>query len=96
MMSVFTRLPREVCQPYHENNVRELEVTQHVSLVQLNPLALITLRATGSWPFDIPDELLDLEGPSRYFRRLRSVSLSVPCVTGPYTRCTTVPRVRVG
>jgi hypothetical protein len=70
---------------YHENNFRELEVTQHVSLAQLNPLALITLRSTGSCSFDIPEELLDLEGPGHYFRRLRSVSLSVPCVTGPYT-----------
>ena len=70
---------------YHENNVRELEVTQHVSLAQLNPLELIRLRATGSCAFDIPEELLDLEGPGHYFRRLRSVSLSVPCVTGPYT-----------
>lgn len=70
---------------YHDNNIRELEVTQHVSLAQLNPLQLITLRATGSCTFDIPEELLDLEGPGQYFRRLRSVSLSVPCVTGPYT-----------
>ena len=33
---------------YHDNNKRELELTQHVSLRQLDPLALLTLKATGS------------------------------------------------
>lgn len=69
---------------YHENNVRELEVTRHISLAQVAPLALLTLRATGTCEFDVPEELLDLEGPGHYFRRLRSVSLSVPCVVGPF------------
>ena len=32
---------------YHENNKREFELTKHVSLRQLNPLALLTLKATG-------------------------------------------------
>jgi hypothetical protein len=70
---------------YHENNVRELEVTKNISLAQLNPLALITLRATGRCEFAVPEELFDLDGPGHYFRRIRSVAVSVPCVTGPYT-----------
>jgi hypothetical protein len=70
---------------YHDNNIRELELTKHVSLAQLNPLALITLRATGRCEFDIPEELFDLDGAGHYFRRIRTVAVSVPCVTGPYT-----------
>ena len=35
---------------YHDNNKRELELTRHVSLRQLDPLALLTLRLTGSCP----------------------------------------------
>lgn len=69
---------------YHDNNIRELELTKHISLAQLNPLALITLRATGRCEFDIPEELFDLDGPGHYFRRIRSVAVSIPCVTGPY------------
>ena len=33
---------------YHDNNKRELELTRHVSLRQLDPLALLSLRITGS------------------------------------------------
>ena len=33
---------------YHENNKREYELTKHVSLRQLDPLALLTLKATGT------------------------------------------------
>jgi hypothetical protein len=70
---------------FHENNIREYEMTKHISLAQLNPLALITLRATGRCEFDVPEELFDLDGPGHYFRRIRSVAVSVPCVTEPYT-----------
>ncbi|MDZ4267130.1 MAG: hypothetical protein U1D00_15790 [Mycobacterium sp.] len=70
---------------YHDNNIREMEFTKHISLAQLNPLALIRLRATGRCEFDIPEEFFDLDGPTHYFRRIRSIAVSVPCVTGPYT-----------
>ena len=32
---------------YHEQNQREFELTKHVSLLQVDPLALIQLRTTG-------------------------------------------------
>jgi hypothetical protein len=70
---------------YHELNRREYELTTHVSLRQLDPVALLTLRATGACEFTLPEELFDLDCPGHYFRRLRSVALSIPCVTGPYT-----------
>ncbi|MFI5540664.1 hypothetical protein ACIA5H_30150 [Nocardia sp. NPDC051900] len=69
---------------YHDNNIRELELTKHISLAALNPLQLIKLRATGHCQFDIPEEFFDLDGPGHYFRRIRSVAVSIPCVTGPY------------
>lgn len=70
---------------YHDNNKRELELTRHVSLRQLNPLALLTLKATGSCTVTIPEWLYDLDCPGHYMRRIKSVALSIPCVTGPYT-----------
>jgi hypothetical protein len=33
----------------------------------------------------LPEELWDHDGPGHYFRRLRSVALSLPSVGGPYT-----------
>jgi hypothetical protein len=32
---------------YHDLNVREYELTKHVSLLQVAPLALLQLRAAG-------------------------------------------------
>ncbi len=70
---------------YHDNNKRELELTRHVSLRQLNPLALLSLRATGTCQVTVPEWLYDLDCPGHYMRRMKSVALSIPSVVGPYT-----------
>ena len=70
---------------YHDNNKRELELTNHVSLRQLNPLALLTLKATGTCQVTIPEWLYDRDCPGHYMRRIKSVALSIPSVVGPYT-----------
>lgn len=70
---------------YHENNKRELELMRHISLRQLDPLALLTLKATGTCQVTIPEWLYDLDCPGHYMRRIESVALSIPSVVGPYT-----------
>lgn len=70
---------------YHEHNRRELELTKHISLRQLNPAALLALRATGSCQVTLPEWLYDLDCPGHYMRRIKSVALSIPAVVGPYT-----------
>jgi hypothetical protein len=70
---------------YLELNQREYELTKHVSLLQVDPLALIQLRASGRCTVRLPEELFDMDGPGHYFRRIKSVAVSIPCVTGPYT-----------
>lgn len=69
---------------YHELNQREYELTRHVSLLQIDPLALVRLRQTGRCTFSVPEALFDMDGAGQYFRRIRSVALSMPCVIGPY------------
>jgi hypothetical protein len=69
---------------YQELNQREYEMTRHVSLLQMNPLGLMQLRRTGRCTLSVPETLLDLDGPGHYFRRIKSVAVSIPCVTGPY------------
>jgi Tc toxin complex TcA C-terminal TcB-binding domain len=69
---------------YHELNQREYELTKHVSLLQVDPLALIQLRMTGRCTVRLPEALFDMDGPGHYFRRIKIVALSIPCVTGPY------------
>jgi hypothetical protein len=68
-----------------EQNRREFELTRHLSLAMLNPLALVKLRETGKCFFSLPEEIFDLDFPGHYFRRIKSVSLTLPCVVGPYT-----------
>ncbi|WP_367025571.1 neuraminidase-like domain-containing protein [Methylococcus sp. ANG] len=70
---------------YLEQNRREFELTKHISLALLDPLALVKLRETGRCFFRLPEELFDLDYPGHYFRRIKSVSLTLPCVAGPYT-----------
>jgi hypothetical protein len=70
---------------YLDLNKREYEITKHVSLAMLDPTALIMLRATGACHFTLPESLFDSDFPGHHFRRVKSVSLTVPCVAGPYT-----------
>ncbi|MFN9746316.1 MAG: toxin, partial [Betaproteobacteria bacterium] len=69
---------------YLERNVREHEMTKNVSLRRLDPKALVALRLDRACEFELPEWLFDLDAPGHYARRLKSVSLSVPCVVGPY------------
>jgi hypothetical protein len=68
-----------------DQNRREFELTKHVSLALLDPLALVKLRETGRCFFRLPEEIFDLDYAGHYFRRIKSVSLTLPCVVGPYT-----------
>jgi hypothetical protein len=70
---------------YYDSNAREFELTRHVSLVMMNPKAILSLRKTGTCTFVIPEALYDLDFPGHYFRRIKSVSLNIPCIAGPYT-----------
>jgi Tc toxin complex TcA C-terminal TcB-binding domain/Neuraminidase-like domain len=67
-----------------ERNKRELEITKHISLRQVKPTALMSLRNGEISEFTISESLFDLDFPGHYFRRIKSVSISVPCVVGPY------------
>jgi hypothetical protein len=70
---------------YADLNKREYELTKHVSLLQVDPAALLQFRATGKCTFDVPEDVFDFDCPGQYFRRIKSVGLSIPCVVGPYT-----------
>lgn len=76
---------RQLEKSYLEKNRRELELSKSISLALLNPLALLELRETGKCYVSLPEELFDLDFQGHYFRRIKSVSLSIPCIAGPYT-----------
>lgn len=70
---------------YYENNRREYELTKRVSLASLDPVALISLRKTGACHFELPSLIFNLDHPSHFLRRIKSVGVTMPAVTGPYT-----------
>ncbi len=70
---------------YLTQNDRELEILKHVSLLQLDPTALVELRETGSCMISLPEIIFDLDNPGHYMRRLKTVGMTIPCVVGPYT-----------
>lgn len=76
---------RKLEQAFLADNKRELELTKHISVRQLNPLALLQLKTTGQCVVQIPEWLFDMECPGHYMRRIRSVAMSIPCVVGPHT-----------
>ena len=70
---------------YIDNNKRELEIRKHISLAQMFPLQLIQLKETGKCTLTLPEWLFNMDYPGHYFRRIKNVSISIPCVVGPYT-----------
>ena len=70
---------------YLDQNKREYEITKQISLVLHDPIALISLKETGLCEIVLPESLFDMDYPGHYMRRIKSVSLTIPCVTGPYT-----------
>lgn len=70
---------------YMERNYRELEISQSFSLQQIKPRALEELQRTGKCTFDLDELFFDLYYPGHYRRMIKSVRLTIPCVTGPYT-----------
>lgn len=70
---------------HFDRNHRELELTKHVSLRHLDASALLRLRSEGECEFELLEALFDLDFPGHYLRRIKSVSITVPAVVGPYT-----------
>ena len=68
---------------YLGNNLREYEITRHVSLALLDRMAMLQLQTAGTCEFSVPEALFDIDYPGHYLRRIKSVSVTVPCVTGP-------------
>jgi hypothetical protein len=70
---------------YLDKNRREYEIAKHISLVTIDPISFVRLKETGECFITLPEALFDIDYPGHYMRRIKSVSISIPCVTGPYS-----------
>jgi hypothetical protein len=62
---------------YTEGDRRALEITRHISLREDFPLAFVELLAVGRCQIDVSESLLDGDFPGHYFRRIKTVSITV-------------------
>src|SRR5262249_33371291 len=77
---------------YMNENGRELEITKRIALAQSSPVKLFSLvaptsgsKTNGTTTVMLPESLFDRDYPGHYLRRLKTVSLTLPNVSGPYT-----------
>ncbi len=63
---------------------RYLEITKTISLARLDPIALLELRDSGTCQFSLNELIFDRDYPGHYFRIIKSVSISIPAIVGPY------------
>jgi hypothetical protein len=70
---------------YTDQNTRDYEISRDISLLLNAPLALIALKETGKCEIAVPESFFDADYPGHYMRRIKNVTLTVPCVVGPYT-----------
>ncbi|MET9088413.1 neuraminidase-like domain-containing protein [Streptomyces sp. NPDC004237] len=70
---------------YQNSRGHDFEITKSISVRQLDPAALMTLRETGACEFSLPEVLFDMDYPGHYQRRIKTVGLSMPCTIGPHT-----------
>jgi len=70
---------------HQEKRGHDFEITKSISLRQISPMALIQLKETGTCEFALPEVLFDMDYPGHYLRRIKSVSLRIPCILGAHT-----------
>jgi hypothetical protein len=76
---------RHMEKEYLDENVREYELTKHFSLRYHFPMEFLRIKETGQCEIEMPEWMFDLDYPGQYMRRIKNMSLTIPCVTGPYT-----------
>jgi hypothetical protein len=75
---------RHMEKAYLDENVREYELTKHFSLRYHFPMEFLRIKETGCCEIELPEWMFDLDYPGQYMRRIKNVTLTIPCVTGPY------------
>ncbi|MFG6196968.1 hemopexin repeat-containing protein [Nonomuraea sp. JJY05] len=63
-------------QAYAAGEWRRLEITRQVSLLELDPVALLTLRTTGSCEFALTEDFFDRDFPGHYRRQIRTIAVA--------------------
>jgi hypothetical protein len=74
---------RQMEKAYLDENVREYELTKRFSMRYHFPIEFLKLRENGCCEIKIPEWMFDFDYPGQYMRRIKNVSLTIPCVANP-------------
>lgn len=69
---------------FRAGDVRALDVVKTIPLSVLAPDALLDLINTGKCTFQFTEALFDYDYPGQYARKIKTISVSIPAVLGPY------------
>ncbi|MCA9701649.1 MAG: hypothetical protein KC431_29280, partial [Myxococcales bacterium] len=56
---------------------RRLEINRQISLLELDPLALLQLQAKGSCEFELGEALFDYDFPGHYRRQIKTLAVDI-------------------
>ncbi|WP_061300608.1 hemopexin repeat-containing protein [Herbidospora cretacea] len=68
---------------YVSGDGRSFEITKRISLLQIDPLAVLNLKNDGRCEFALTEALFDRDFPGHYKRRIRTVSVVFDGPEGP-------------
>jgi hypothetical protein len=74
----------QMSKAYVEQSARPLEIEKTISLLQLDPKALLDLKQTGQCVFSLSEKLFDDDFPGHYARKIKTIAVSIPAIVGPY------------
>ncbi|MGF7037635.1 neuraminidase-like domain-containing protein [Mucilaginibacter lappiensis] len=69
---------------FRAGDVRTLDIVKTIPLSMLAPNALLSLINTGKCSFQFTEALFDYDYPGQYSRKIKTISVSIPAVLGPY------------
>ena len=69
---------------YLDANARPLEIERIISLMQLDAKALLDLQRDGECTIELSERFFDYDFPGHYCRKIKSLTVSIPAVVGPY------------
>ncbi len=73
---------------YRETDSRRLEITKNISLLELDPIALVHLKTKGFCNFRLSEELFDYDFPGHYNRQIKTISLAFDVGEGQHVSAT--------
>lgn len=69
---------------FRMGDARRLDIVKTIPLSTLAPNALLDLINTGTCTFQFTEALFDYDYPGQYARKIKTISVSIPAVLGPY------------